>query len=417
MAIAIIFPRSATTVFLVPVFLAFGFSLASQRQRAAQTTISPLLSAVVLFSLWALLSATWSLAPMASLSKPLFLLGGSIGVGLIASMSGQIDRARLESISVGIIIGLAIGGTLLCIETLTNQAISRTLISNIAWLRQGYEKHITIENDVVVMVSEANINRRSTLVTLLLLPTALLVWVCFRSRRWRFAGLIGVGVVTAILLAATSHQSSQAAIVAGGAAFAMALASPKVARWLVGAAWCVSCLLTVPLVVALHGTEIHKKPEALANSARHRIVIWNATVEEIKKAPLLGIGADATATRTARLESQIKRQAEAPRDGQYVVTTARHAHNAFLQVWYELGFVGATLFALIGIAAIAVIGRLPVQVQPVLLGQFAASAGMLAFSFGLWQLWLQGALGLGLLALLVGLALPDHSKANATLGS
>jgi hypothetical protein len=61
------------------------------------------------------------------------------------------------------------------------------------------------------------------------------------------------------------------------------------------------------------------------------------------------------------------------------------------------------LFAAVGLAAMTLVARAPTAVQPYLLAQFAAVSGMLAFSFSVWQLWFQGAIGLGALAILVAL--------------
>jgi exopolysaccharide production protein ExoQ len=77
-------------------------------------------------------------------------------------------------------------------------------------------------------------------------------------------------------------------------------------------------------------------------------------------------------------------------------------------MWYELGAIGAALFAAAGLAAVAAVGRARSQSQPLLLTQFAAVSGMIGFSFSIWQLWFQGAIGLGALALVLAVALKER---------
>ena len=72
-------------------------------------------------------------------------------------------------------------------------------------------------------------------------------------------------------------------------------------------------------------------------SARHRIVIWGYTSEQIAKAPLLGAGMS-----TARALNNPD-DMDAPRapGTDFRLSTSLHSHNGYLQTWYETGAVGA----------------------------------------------------------------------------
>lgn len=405
-AFAIIFPRSATAIFLVPVAGAIGMIILQPGLRGTQVAFGGFLGALSAFAGWSLLSAIWSVAPLASISKPLYLLGGSIGVAVLVSVGRQGSPDLIKAIGFGVLIGFGLGAGLVCIETLTDQSITQFFMNHFAFLRSGYEKHLGFENGVVVHVGDGNINRRATVVSMLLFPSALLLLTLAAPT----AKKIGLGLllaVTVILLTESTHQSSQAAIVAGGLAFGLAQLSALWARRLVAAGWCASCLLVVPLVIALHSTDMHKDSHALFHSARHRIVIWYTTAEKVMAAPLIGIGADATATQTLAQSKQEQIDGTMVKDGAYEVSAARHAHNVFLQIWYELGAVGAVLFMVVGLAALALISRARGAIQPFLLAQFGAAAGMMAFSFSIWQLWFQGAIGLGILALIIAVLVRD----------
>ena len=65
-----------------------------------------------------------------------------------------------------------------------------------------------------------------------------------------------------------------------------------------------------------------------------------------------------------------------------------HAHNAYVQVWYEAGAVGVVLLLSIGLLVIGVISRTPQRVQPLLSATFASHALVAAFGFSVWAPWL-----------------------------
>lgn len=408
-AFAIIFPRSATTIFQIPGAIALCLWATRPHLRPHGLVLNGLLLALAGFGGWSILSAAWSLAPMASLTKPLFLIAGAVGVTVLYEVTKRSELEILDAITLGIFYGFLGGAALVCFETLSDQAITRWFMNTFAKLRQGYDKHLFLKDGVIIGVGEGNINRRATMVTMLIIPVALLLTGVTMSR-FKQILLASWTAITAVILLKSTHQSSQAAILAGGIAFGLAQLSAVWTRRTVATAWCASCLLVVPLVLFLHNANLHKS-ERVFNSARHRVVIWNTTAEEIKKAPLVGIGADASATKTEIQSRAEIASGSAVRDGGYEVNTARHAHNVFLQVWYELGAIGAVLFMLTGLAALGLCAKAPAQAQPYLLAQFAAMAGMIAFSFSIWQLWLQGAFGLGLIVLLLAIAQPKALKA------
>jgi hypothetical protein len=404
-AFAIVFPRSATAIFLIPAVASFGAWVTRPQWRAAGLPLSGLALALIGFAAWSLLSASWSVAPLASLTKPLFLIAGVIGLTALFDLARRCEPDMLAAVAHGILLGFFGGAALVSIEILTDQAITQWFMNTFGKLREGYDKHLVMKDGVVVHVSDGNINRRATMVTMLIVPAGLLLATVTGGRAKRL-GITLLVAVCAILLAASTHQSSQVAILAGAIAFGLAQVSALWTSRAISVAWCASCLLIVPLVLFLHNANLHKN-NAVFNSARHRVVIWNATAEGVKKAPLLGIGADATAKQTEIRMKAEEASGTIVKDGTYDVTTARHAHNVFLQVWYELGAVGAVMFMLAGLAALGLCMKAPAIAQPYLLAQFATVSGMIAFSFSIWQLWLQGAIGLGLMGLLIAISIRE----------
>ena len=92
-----------------------------------------------------------------------------------------------------------------------------------------------------------------------------------------------------------------------------------------------------------------------------------------------------------------------------------HAHNVFLQTWYELGAVGALLFMVAGSGVILSFAHLARATQPYVLAHFTALVTMLAFGWGLWQSWLMAVAGLA--ALYAALAVRQFRAKDAEAGS
>ena len=66
-----------------------------------------------------------------------------------------------------------------------------------------------------------------------------------------------------------------------------------------------------------------------------------------------------------------------------------HPHNAVLQVWLELGAVGALIGLGLLLAILRAIGRMLDNRLPraAALGMFTSGLALASFSFGIWQSW------------------------------
>ena len=82
-------------------------------------------------------------------------------------------------------------------------------------------------------------------------------------------------------------------------------------------------------------------------------------------------------------------------------TTGHHAHNLFLQSWYELWLLGAVLAAIAGAATALRLLLLPEPAQPFGAAAFTLFAVIAAFAWGMWQVWLVASVGLLALYLLM----------------
>jgi ABC-type lipoprotein release transport system permease subunit len=91
--------------------------------------------------------------------------------------------------------------------------------------------------------------------------------------------------------------------------------------------------------------------------------------------------------------------------------TREHAHDLFLQTWYELGVAGAILVAFAGAAIALRIHLLPSEAQPFAAATFASFASVEAFAWSMWQPWLMCAVGLVVLYLrMAASVIPSRGK-------
>ena len=232
----------------------------------------------------------------------------------------------------------------------------------------------------------------------------------------RRSGLVVSGLtvlLAGVVILLAEHDTSKLAFVAGLSVFASAYVAARPTGRMVAVGWVIACLAVLPSALIVHRLDLHNAPW-LPGSARHRIIIWNHTAEQVLNAPWLGVGARSTYLLGPRLEHEpITRPDEA-----FTRTLSTHSHSIYLQTWFELGLVGATLLTVLGLAILQAIRSLAGSLQPYAYATFVSAAVMAASSYGMWQIWFVSMFGLT--AALVGLGaslLAKRYGADATIGS
>jgi hypothetical protein len=155
--------------------------------------------------------------------------------------------------------------------------------------------------------------------------------------------------------------------------------------------WCAAFVFVIPASFAAYENGLHFA-KWLPRSARARVILWEYTAEQALNRPLLGVGVDSTPRLSIQQKAALDR--EKPEGFIYPRTMGHHAHNIYLQTWYELGAVGALLLAVAGAGVALPILLLPASAQSFAAGAFAAFAIVGAFAWGMWQSWCMCAIGL-----------------------
>ena len=220
---------------------------------------------------------------------------------------------------------------------------------------------------------------------------------------WPWLGRAALLVLGAAVLISLPGETARLATIAGLAAALLSLAAPRLVPRLVGVAVALA-ILAMPLLVGL----IPKIPSAgLPASAVHRLVIWDFAAARIAEKPLIGWGLEASravpggrAQPDAAVLDRLNITAPAQRDFlalPHVELMPLHPHNGALQLWLELGGIGALLGAALVFALGVAAARSSAPAVGAGMLASAAVTGML--SFGLWQAWWVASLLLALVAL------------------
>jgi O-antigen ligase len=321
---------------------------------------------IVAFALFAAISLFWTATPgesavRAGLMLPVIVLGALAGM-LLCKHAGAVN----DSISHAWILGQAVGLVLMLIELLCDQPL-RALFG-------------AAVNEMSIL----RLNRSAVAFACFLWPT--LIFLLQEDRR-RAAAAFALASAAAVFL---SHsQSAQLGLIAGGLVLPLAYARERFARGLVAFLPILLALVMVPLAQVLRWFDIELAAH-LPLSFRQRIEIWDFTARRVGENLWLGHGLDASRHIENGGEVSAFQAAGDP-------ILPLHPHNAFLQLWLELGAVGTALAVLASGGAILAFGRATAETRPFLLAAAAAAIAMLAVAYGVWQGWWIGTLVLTVL--------------------
>lgn len=309
---------------------------------------------------WAVFSALWALEPGRALETVLRLAAPLALAMLAADALRQAPPSPLLPRAAAI--GLALGIAAALFDHVSGNAL-RAFVRGIA------EPTATLAFGL----------KNAASVIALLLPLAVFATALPRGVR------VGLGLAGAVVALLLPGESAKLAVLAGLAAGIAAGFAPRATR--LGLAGLAAVLL-LALPWAL-GTALPRDAGALPYSAAHRLVIWDFVADRIAERPLLGWGMDSSRAipgGTERPDAAL-RQAfglTSPIAADWFTRAQLlplHPHNLALQVWLELGAVGAALMA-----ALLVLLALACR-SPAACGAFAAALVIAMLSYGAWQYW------------------------------
>ena len=357
--------------------LALAGLLALPGLRLTRAAAPPLLILVAM-ALWAAASMTWSpvtvdvsklkdYGDIESLTAlKLFLQLATYGAAVVAlrglSQTGARRAATVLAYGITALAGVA------AVDSLTGAAIYQKL-------------HQVTGEAIRPDLAMVKVSLSTYILALLFWPTALIL-----ARLWR-RGLIWLMVIgTVVTSVICSSDACLLALAAGGLAWLLVyFARQAGAKVLVGLVAAPFVLAPLAVLVAVQTGAIAWLHRMVPASWDARLNIWTFAADHIQSHPFRGWGLDASRT--------------------FGSAIPLHTHNAQLQLWLELGAIGAALAGVFfcwlayGVVRLSQRSRTEAAMAAGALVSYLVIGGL---SFGVWQEWW---LGLGALTLIAcGLA-------------
>jgi O-antigen ligase len=388
--------------------IAFVLILAAVRRSGEWQQLirtNPALIACLLVAGYVLLSASWAADPSTAFDKGV-LLTAVLLISFAASRAiPQVDEQQLRKAAVAFTIGTFVAALYLTFELLTDGAITRLVLNSVELLQKPHVKNADIHNGEVISLNLSTLNRNAAILTFNMWPALLALKTNISgARRWVFIAVLLAAVTLAVFF--SEHQSSQVALLVSVAVFCLSWLWRKPVIRSLAAAWCLAFALVLPMDFLAYKADLHMA-QWLPNSFRARIIIWEYTAERVFDHPWLGVGADST---RALKEPDTRETAEWPQGFIYPRTIGWHAHDLFLQTWFELGVIGAILIAFAGVMVTLRMSLLPVEVQPFAAASLTAFMAIASFGWGMWQTWLICGVALLLIYLLIGANVAERER-------
>jgi O-antigen ligase len=262
-------------------------------------------------------------------------------------------------------------------------------------------KHYSIDASGNAFIKGFELNRSIAVLNILLWPAVLCASSYWSGRkRALIAGVMVSGVVLTTL--GSIHETSKVALIAGLIGFALAYIWRRGAIIVVASIWTILVLgIVFASNVAYDQFALHQAPW-VQRSAQQRIVIWSDLASRVSAAPVVGVGARTGYVLSNRSKASLKASLKEPAK-KHAYTIARHAHNVYLQTWFELGGVGAALLLIVGLYTLRGMTKLPASTQPYALATFAVFMLEIASSWEIWQRWYAALFALATIYLLLGI--------------
>ena len=332
---------------------ALSGGLADMRDRLASLLSTPIGLGIVAFFIYAAVSMTWSHHLKNSVSA-YAEIAAAFGTVLIlhAALPREVPGWAVKLATIAFAIG--------CLTIVSELATGLAMRGGLGLRSQTF----IFKRSVAAMLT-------------VLWPLAGLLWLSGRASL-----AVALGVLLAVATYAAHSSATAVGMAVGLGAIGLALWSRLlVARLIAGA------LLIAFLIAPFQGDVADRFVPAQAVGkldfahAQERIDIWQSFGEVVKRRPVLGTGFGTSPVMNKEPVAQ-----EVP-ENRRLMLGAWHPHNAYLQIWAELGLVGVLIAAATLVTIALALGRMDRQRAAIATAIMASAAAIMTVGHGVWQGW------------------------------
>ncbi len=398
--LAIFASKALTPLFVAAAVIGLATDFLDQRRLPRLPRPFAVLFALVVA--WGLLSALWSITPGRSLYLNLPLAGTYLGGLVLVSLAVRLRPDERRFFETALVAGFALGTVMLAIEIMSPLALTSVIFPLIRgndigefrdWIYGLPGYHLP------------NFFKHGTMMAMLLVwPAIAILW---RRGARIFASALMAAVL--LLLILSTNGSSIFGLAVGLGALAISFMARAKACWVFAAVVALG-IGGAPVAIQLipNNQDLARMLPNLPDSVFSRFFVWRNVADLIAEAPVQGKGLDTS--RAISPDNERIRFIAKGGELRDSVVVPLHPHNAVLQVWLELGAVGALLLLAIMLAMIRRIsvnagGRMD---RAICFGAVFSALSIANLSYGIWQSWWQGTLWL--LAAFVAGTMPGASR-------
>jgi len=357
--------------------LVAGLVVLSGRAKLSAKGLLPLILWLALMPL----SSLWSIVPASSLLRAGQFIGVVALWGLVRRMPDGLSAQDKDKL-----LDMLFWGWVMAMAALSPPAILQAVMSDDRRWPGFLVSHFLSKNGAVILTVTA---------------FPLMLWLSGQAR-----GRLKAAALLLVLLAAVLAAHSSSALVgltAGGAVWLLCRRWPRLTGWTLSLVL-PALVLLMPWLVAHHDAEaIARAIPHFSITFFHRLMIWDFVSQRIFEHPWLGWGFDA-ARAIPGGGDHFKASFAVPwssapfhEEGQYLPL---HPHNAALQVWLELGALGAVATAgLLWLMVKRTVLNQADGTQGAMAGLITAAACVSFVAFGAAQAWWLSLLVLGWLGI------------------
>ena len=330
-----------------------------------------------LLAAWSMLSAFWSIAPEKSFLSSLSV-APTFAAGLCILVSaGKITAEQRVPVEKCMMVGVVVGALIVFIEVSFGLPISAGI-------------DLIVTGRTRIFDSSHSISRGMTVLALFIWPTAFVLWI-----RGRKLMTIALMCFVAVGLFSGDNEAAVFSMATGVCALALACIFPKRSPWVFGVILGVGILMAPQAMLSLPDARTMSKTiPGLGYGVYPRIFIWQSASRLILEKPVIGHGYRSSREFSTEHDSEFVRIGPEDVNRVWVEPIPLHTHNAPLQLWLELGVIGASLGIAIILNIIAYIQRSCAGTVrcAALYAALITGVSVASISYGFWQGWWQSVL-------------------------